>query len=267
MANVQIFENVEFGKVRTILINNEPYFVGKYVAEILGYAKTENAIATHVDEEDKTSTLIQGTGSNYKSKAIIINESGVYALIFRSKLPKAKEFKHWVTSEVLPSIRKTGSYSVTEKSQIQIASEEMDYTVKLAKSLEEFGVESGIAKVHALKIGRNFYKAITDSTINDITALLPPTKTKDIATLTPTKIAEEINSKNLLDVEIRARSVNKALENLGYQTREGNSWKLTDKASDIANMFPYENNYHVGYQIKWKHKVINILVKYFKDLY
>ena len=143
----------------------------------------------------------------------------------------------------------------------------MDYTVKLAKLLEEFGVESGIAKVHALKIGRNFYKAITDSTINDITALLPPTKTKDIATLTPTKIAEEINSKNLLYVQIKARSVNKALENLGYQEREGNSWKLTDKASDIAYMFPYENNYHVGYQIKWKHEVINILVKYFKDLY
>lgn len=264
MANVQIFENVEFGKVRTILINNEPYFVGKDVAEILGYANPQKAIRDHVDEDDKTvnkSFTVNGT------MGLLINESGVYALIFRSKLPKAKEFKHWVTSEVLPSIRKTGSYSVVEKSQIQIASEEMDYTVKLAKSLEEFGVESGIAKVHALKIGRNFYKAITDSTINDITALLPSTKTKDIATLTPTKIAEEINSKNLLDVEIRARSVNKALENLGYQTREGNSWKLTDKASDIAYMFPYENNYHVGYQIKWKHKVINILVKYFRDLY
>lgn len=253
MANVQIFENVEFGNVRTILINNEPYFVGKDVAEILGYANPQKAIRDHVDEDDKTvneSFTVNGT------MGLLINESGVYALIFRSKLPKAKEFKHWVTSKVLPSIRKTGSYSVTEKSQIQIASEEMDYTVKLAKSLEEFGVESGIAKVHALKIGRNFYKAITDSTINDITALLPPTK-----------IAEEINSKNLLDVEIKARSVNKALENLGYQTREGNSWKLTDKASDIAYMFPYENNYHVGYQIKWKHEVISILVKYFKDLY
>lgn len=112
MANeVQIFENAEFGKVRTIVKDGEPYFIGKDVADILGYAKPENAIATHVDEEDKTSTLIQGTGSNYKSKAIIINESGVYALIFGSKLPKAKQFKRWVTSEVLPSIRKTGSYS------------------------------------------------------------------------------------------------------------------------------------------------------------
>ena len=80
----------------------------------LGYAKPENAIATHVDDEDKTSTLIQGSGSNYKSKTIIINESGLYSLILSSKLPKAKKFKHWVTSEVIPSIRKHGAYMTPE---------------------------------------------------------------------------------------------------------------------------------------------------------
>ena len=106
-----IFKNPAFGEVRVIRDeNNSPWFVGKDVAAILGYAKPENAIATHVDEDDKTSTLIQGTGSNYKSKSIIINESGLYALILSSKLPQAKQFKHWVTSEVLPSIRKNGSY-------------------------------------------------------------------------------------------------------------------------------------------------------------
>lgn len=90
--------------------DGEPWFVARDVASALGYAKTENAIAVHVYECDKTSTLIQGSGSNYKSKAIVINESGLYALIFGSKLPTAKEFKRWVTSEVLPSIRKTGGY-------------------------------------------------------------------------------------------------------------------------------------------------------------
>ena len=126
MANeVQIFENAEFGKVRTIVKDGEPYFVGKDVADILGYAKPENAIATHVDEEDKTSTLIQGTGSNYKSKAVIINESGVYALIFGSKLPKAKQFKRWVTSEVLPSIRKTGSYNTIPKERSEFKEQEL----------------------------------------------------------------------------------------------------------------------------------------------
>ena len=77
MREIQIFENAEFGKVRTIVIDNEPWFVGKDIATALGYAKPENAIANHVDEEDKTSTLIQGSGSNYKSKTIVINESGV----------------------------------------------------------------------------------------------------------------------------------------------------------------------------------------------
>ena len=107
---IKIFENEEFGSVRTMEINGEPYFVGKDVATILGYVKPENAIANHVDDEDKTTTLIQGTGSNYKSNAVIINESGLYSLILSSKLPKAKGFKHWVTSEILPSIRKTGGY-------------------------------------------------------------------------------------------------------------------------------------------------------------
>ena len=100
MQEIQIFTNAEFGSVRTLDVNGEPYFVGKDVAEILGYAKPENAIATHVDNEDKTTTLIQGTGSNYKSNAVVINESGLYSLILSSKLPTAKKFKHWVTSEV-----------------------------------------------------------------------------------------------------------------------------------------------------------------------
>lgn len=107
---MKIFENKDFGKVRTVLVNDEPWFVGKDIAECLGYAKPENALAAHVDSEDKTTTLIQGSGSNYKSKTTIINESGVYALIFGSKLPNAKKFKHWVTAEVLPSIRKNGAY-------------------------------------------------------------------------------------------------------------------------------------------------------------
>ena len=88
-------------------------FVGRDVATALGYAKPENALAVHVDTDDKTTTLIQGTGSNYKSKTVLINESGLYALILSSKLPQAKAFKRWVTSEVLPQIRQTGGYIPT----------------------------------------------------------------------------------------------------------------------------------------------------------
>lgn len=117
MENLVKFENKDFGEIRTLNIANAPWFVGKDVAVALGYAKPENAIATHVDDEDKTTTLIQGTGSNYKSKAVIINESGLYSLILSSKLPNAKNFKRWVTSEVLPSIRKHGEYKTIKQDE------------------------------------------------------------------------------------------------------------------------------------------------------
>ena len=115
MNELKTFQNPEFGEIRIVEVNNEPWFVGKDVAVILGYAKPENAIATHVDIDDKTTTLIQGNGSNYKSKTILINESGLYSLILSSKMPNAKKFKRWVTSEVLPSIRKHGVYMTDQK--------------------------------------------------------------------------------------------------------------------------------------------------------
>lgn len=104
----QLFNNPEFGDLRCIEKDGEPWFVGKDVAMALGYAKTENAIARHVDKEDKTLTPFQGGCSTGIQKMTIINESGLYSLILSSKLESAKRFKHWVTSEVLPCIRKHG---------------------------------------------------------------------------------------------------------------------------------------------------------------
>ena len=109
MNELQIFQNKEFGEVRSLVINNEPWFVGKDVAEALGYKNSKNAVPTHVDEEDKLSTQIEYTGQ--KRNVTVINESGLYSLILSSKLPNAKKFKRWVTSEVLPTSRKTGSYT------------------------------------------------------------------------------------------------------------------------------------------------------------
>lgn len=113
MADIKIWENPEFGELRIVEMNGEPWMVGVDVAKALGYAAPRNAIAYHVDEEDKTSALIRGTGSNYKSMAILINESGLYSLVLSSKLPGAKRFRRWVTGEVLPSIRKDGGYIKT----------------------------------------------------------------------------------------------------------------------------------------------------------
>ena len=118
MKGISIFRHEVFGEIRTMTDERgEPFFVGRDVAKALGYAKPENALANHVDSEDKTTTLIQGTGSNYKSKTILINESGLYSLILSSKLEQAKAFKRWVTAEVLPQIRKTGGYIPTKDAE------------------------------------------------------------------------------------------------------------------------------------------------------
>lgn len=108
MNNLQIFNSPEFGQVRIVQQNGEPWFIGKDVAEILGYSNTKDAIAKHVDDEDKLGSQIATSGQN--RNMTIINESGLYSLILSSKMPKAKEFKRWVTSEGIPAIRKTGGY-------------------------------------------------------------------------------------------------------------------------------------------------------------
>lgn len=113
MNGLQTFANEEFGAVRSLMIEDMPWFVGYDVAKALGYVKPRNAISVHVDDEDKNSALIQGAiqgGTQGNPNMTIINESGLYSLILSSKLPAAKRFKRWVTSEVLPAIRRTGGY-------------------------------------------------------------------------------------------------------------------------------------------------------------
>jgi len=129
--NLEIFRNEEFGEIRTAIIDNEPYFVGKDVAELLGYSNPQKAIRDHVDNEDKTlNELFTVNGT----MGILINESGLYSLILSSKLPNAKKFKHWVTSEVLPSIRKHGAY-MTEQ-VIEEALRSPDFLIQLATQLK-----------------------------------------------------------------------------------------------------------------------------------
>lgn len=116
MNNLQIFNNEKFGSIRTVEVNNEPYFVGKDVADILGYQNPSKAISMHVDEEDKEFVMMNIADSQNRNlsigqtKTAVINESGLYSLILSSKLPTAKEFKRWITHEVIPAIRKTGGY-------------------------------------------------------------------------------------------------------------------------------------------------------------
>lgn len=141
MNEMTIFQNPEFGQVRTIIRDGEPWFVGKDVASALGYGQGKslnNAIANHVDADDKGVTKMMTPGG--EQNVIIINESGLYALIFGSTLESAKRFKHWVTSEVLPSIRKTGSYTVSKyKPKATSVGEVVNLIVQTRESMERQG--------------------------------------------------------------------------------------------------------------------------------
>ena len=136
-SELKVFENPTFGQVRTIEIDNEPWFVGKDVAEALGYSNTRDALSKHVDEDDKATVAFHDGSQNRNVTAV--NESGLYSLILSSKLPGAKEFKRWVTSEVIPSIRKTGGYTLkpmTDYQKEQTRLKEENAHIRKAQILE-----------------------------------------------------------------------------------------------------------------------------------
>lgn len=130
--NIKIFNNAEFGEIRVMLIDDDPWFVGKDIAAALGYKDTVNALKAHVDEQDKRGWRI--TTPSGEQQAIIINESGLYSLIFSSKLESAQRFKHWVTHEVLPSIRKHGMYMTDNLLETAIANP--DFVIGLIQNMK-----------------------------------------------------------------------------------------------------------------------------------
>ena len=143
MNNLEIFKNSDFGELRTIKDENgEPWFVGKDVAKALGFTNTRDAIRTHVFEEDKGVDLVDTLGG--RQKMTVVNESGLYALVFGSQLKDAKKFKHWVTSEVLPAIRKHGAYMTD--GVIERTLTDPDYLIMLATNLKEERAKRALAE-------------------------------------------------------------------------------------------------------------------------
>lgn len=218
-ANVQIFSNPQFGNVRTLEINNAPYFVGNDVATCLGYAKPRNAISQHVDNED---ALKWGVPDNqgFIQETIVINESGVYSLVFGSKLPTAKDFKRWVTKEVLPSIRKTGGYIATKEDDtvdeimaraLIVANATLAKREERIKNLQEENARQG--------------ETITLLT-NEVKQSAPKIKCfneyiSSEGTYTTTQIAKEYGW--------GAETLNKKLKEMGIQYKQNGQWLLTAK--------------------------------------
>lgn len=159
---LEIFKNEEFGEIRTVTIDGEPWFVGKDIATALGYSNTRDALAKHVDDEDKG--VAKCDTPSGKQNMSIINESGLYALIFGSKLESANRFKHWVTSEVLPSIRKHGAYMTNEV--IERTLTDPDYLIQLATALKEERQARKLAeeKIEKQKPLVDFANQVSDTT-------------------------------------------------------------------------------------------------------
>ena len=163
MNAMTVFRNERFGEVRTATINGEPWFVGKDVAEMLGYERPAKAIADHVDAEDKDEVPIQDSIGRMQ-KTPIINESGLYSLILSSKLPQAKEFKRWVTSVILPALRRTGAYIAGEERMDEdelIAQGYLALQRKLAARTAELGRANEVIAELAPKAA--YYDAVAGS--------------------------------------------------------------------------------------------------------
>lgn len=221
MSELQIFKNAEFGSVRTLTINDEPYFVGKDVAEILGYTNPSKALADHVDEDDKLnneSLLSLGQRGGW-----IINESGLYSLILSSKMPNAKKFKRWVTSEVLPAIRKHGIYAIDEVLN---------------------NPDMLIAALTELKAEREKTKLLTETVAvqkQQISEMKPKASYYDVV----------LNCKDLVAISVIAKDygwsanrMNQYLHKKGVQYKQGNKiWLLYQKYSELGYTSTKTNSY------------------------
>ena len=211
---LKIFENAEFGSIRTVEIDSTPYFVGKDVAEVLGYKNPNEAINEHLDSEDRlnSKTLSSFELDLGQRGGWLINESGLYSLILSSKLPKAKEFKHWVTSEVLPSIRKHGMYAMDELIEnpdlaikaLTALKEEREKTKKLTETV---AVQN--QQISELKPKASYYDVVLNC--------------KDLVSVT--EIAKDYGKS--------ARWLNEKLHELGIQFKQGSKiWLLYQKYAD-----------------------------------
>ena len=204
--NIQIFSNKEFGSVRSLMVNGEPYFVGKDVTDILGYQNGSRDVNRHVDEEDRQKIMV--FDGNQDKETIIINESGLYSLILSSKLPAAKKFKRWVTSEVLPAIRKHGVF---------VMDDIINNTDALIEALQAFKAEK--LKRQALEVENAIQR-------QQIAEMEPKVSYYDKVLQSKDPVKTSIIAK---DYGYSAQSFNQLLKELKVQYKQGDIWLLYQK--------------------------------------
>nr|DAY77947.1 MAG TPA: repressor domain protein [Caudoviricetes sp.] len=215
MNKVKIFNSEEFGDVRTVTINGDPWFVGKDVAAALGFTNPRDAISTHVFDEDKGVESIDTLGG--KQKMTVINESGLYALVFGSRLKSAQRFKHWVTSEVLPAIRKTGSYQAPQGKEL----------LALAVLEAQKTIEEQSKAIERMKPKEIFADAVSTSQTSILVG--------DLAKLLRQN-GVDIGQKRLFEY----------LRNHGYLIkRKGSDWNMPTQKSMNMGLFEIKESTHI----------------------
>lgn len=232
MNELTVFYNTEFGQIRTLIIKNEVYFVGKDVAEVLGYSNTRDALAKHVDDEDKNTVAIHdGTSGN--PNTTVINESGLYSLILSSKLPKSKEFKRWVTSEVLPSIRKHGYYSVrddeTKAKLMRAHAMELNAQTRafnsLMKSIDNKHLSPIAAEVFGLKALESTFGVNVNPYLPEVEKTYNATEVGKMLNISANMVGRIANTYGLKTAEYgifkldKSRYSNKEMENFNYNQK------------------------------------------------
>ena len=240
MEELKVFENAEFGSVRTTTVNGEIMFVGKDVAGILGYSNPRKALADHVDEDDKTDGVTIRDSIGREQSPVFINESGLYSLILRSQLPKARQFKRWVTSEVLPAIRRHGMY----------ATEELIANPDLA-----------IAAFQALKAEREKRIALEEAVAvqaQQIAELKPKATYYDVVLKGKDAVNISVIAK---DYGWSAQRMNEYLHKKGVQYKQSDIWLLYQKHAGCGytktNTHVYEDSCgreHTKVHTKWTQK-------------
>lgn len=231
MGELKVF-NFENKEVRTQIINNEPWFVGKDVADLLGYSNSPKALRDHIDGDDKLTERIVMAGQN--RDVTVINESGLYSLIIKSKLPSSKRFKRWVTSEVLPAIRKHGAYMTPEK--IEEALLNPDTLIQLATNLKAERTQRLLAeqRINELQPKADYYDSIL--------------KNKSLMTIS-------VIAKNY---GMSANGMNNLLHELGVQYKQSKTWLLYSKHQDKGythtEMIPVQGSDNLKPSTKWTQK-------------
>ena len=277
---IQIFEHEQFGKIRVVVINGKVWFVAADVCRALEIGNTSQAL-TRLDNDEKmtvilnegqtngvTSTIILNDGITgavsggwIKNEVNIVNEPGFYRLIFASRKPEALKFQRWVYHEVLPQIRKTGSYSLLNvKKAVAVQNQQpvLKSTI-LVKALQnvviiknilekDLGSQSGISSVTAVSM----VEKADGVDLSEVKPLIPAAE-HEIGYMNATQLAKKVGLKS-------AQAVNKILLEKGFQEKDGNGgYKLTEKGKKYGEAMPYEKNGHTGYQIKWSTEILSFL--------